>query len=125
MQAATAAGPSCYQTCKGRPPSGLLGAAPHPRTGPAPELWAARERRLKEFAEIGREPESEALLRLSDLGIGETGIKLDPVNRSGRGDDPKLVLGSAEVVDEVLPVAAVYNGSPSPPRHHQPRTEAD
>lgn len=41
---------------------------------PVGEQWTLWERRLKKVAEIGREPESEQLLRLADLGIGETGI---------------------------------------------------
>jgi hypothetical protein len=68
-----------------------------------------RECRLKEFTEIVREPESEQRLRLTDSASGETGIKFDPVDRSVRGDDPKPVLGSAELVDQVLPVAAAHS----------------
>src|SRR4051812_18155494 len=73
---------------------------------------APRERRLKKVAEIGREPESEQRLRLTGLGIGEAGVKLDPVDRGVRGDYPKTVLGSVEVFDEVLPIGATHSGSP-------------
>jgi hypothetical protein len=65
---------------------------------------AAGQGGLQEVAEVGREPESEPVCDGDNFGVGQVGVELDMVDDEVAGCVLSvMVLGAAEVVDELLP----------------------
>jgi hypothetical protein len=53
---------------------------------------------LEKGSEVRRKPKSEPSFHYRDLGIRQTGIELDPVDRGVGCDHPEAVLGAAELI---------------------------